>query len=308
MNSCNTAVVDIGGTNIKYGFLPAGAQTPQFTKEAPTNAHLGGTALMETVQALLRALPAFERIGVSTCGQVDRQTGGIRYATDNVPRYTGTPVRSLLEEAFGVPVAVENDVNAAALGEAHFGAGRGCQHFLCLTYSTGIGGAAILNGELYTGFHGAAGEFGHIVTHAGGRKCTCGGEGCYETYASTRALTREAESLLGHPVNGRELFALLHHGNQAIVQLVDSWIGEIAVGLAGLAYSLDPERIVLGGGIMKEPYLLPRLKQALDARLMPSYRDIALVPAQLGNTAGLMGAYWAAAQLTGEKNGAGSLL
>ena len=129
MNSCNTAVVDIGGTNIKYGFLPAGAQTPQFTKEAPTNAHLGGTALMETVQALLRALPAFERIGVSTCGQVDRQTGGIRYATDNVPRYTGTPVRSLLEEAFGVPVAVENDVNAAALGEAHFGAGRGCQHF-----------------------------------------------------------------------------------------------------------------------------------------------------------------------------------
>ena len=95
MNSCNTAVVDIGGTNIKYGFLPAGAQTPQFTKEAPTNAHLGGTALMETVQALLRALPAFERIGVSTCGQVDRQTGGIRYATDNVPRYTGTPVRSL---------------------------------------------------------------------------------------------------------------------------------------------------------------------------------------------------------------------
>ena len=127
MNSCNTAVVDIGGTNIKYGFLPAGAQTPQFTKEAPTNAHLGGTALMETVQALLRALPAFERIGVSTCGQVDRQTGGIRYATDNVPRYTGTPVRSLLEEAFGVPVAVENDVNAAALGEAHFGAGRGCR-------------------------------------------------------------------------------------------------------------------------------------------------------------------------------------
>ena len=188
-----------------------------------------------------------------------------------------------------MPVAVENDVNAAALGEAHFGAGRGCQHFLCLTYGTGIGGAAILNGELYTGFHGAAGEFGHIVTHAGGRKCTCGGEGCYETYASTRALTREAESLLGHPVNGRELFALLHHGNQAIVQLVDSWIGEIAIGLAGLAYSLDPERIVLGGGIMKEPYLLPRLKQALDARLMPSYRDIALVPAQLGNTAGLMG-------------------
>ena len=123
-----------------------------------------------------------------------------------------------------------------------------------------------------------------------------------------RALTREAESLLGHPVNGRELFALLHHGNQAIVQLVDSWIGEIAIGLAGLAYSLDPGRIVLGGGIMKEPYLLPRLKQALDARLMPSYRDIALVPAQLGNTAGLMGAYWAAAQLTGEKNGAGSLL
>lgn len=102
MICCNIAVVDIGGTNIKYGFLPAGTQTPQCTKETPTNAHLGGATLMETVQALLRTLPAFDRIGVSTCGQVDRQTGGIRYATDNVPGYTGTPVRTILEEAFGV--------------------------------------------------------------------------------------------------------------------------------------------------------------------------------------------------------------
>lgn len=297
MSNCNIAVVDIGGTNIKYGFLPAGAETPQFTKEAPTNAHLGGAAVMETVQSLLRTLPAFDRIGVSTCGQVDRATGGIRYATENVPGYTGTPVRAILEETFGVPVAVENDVNAAALGEARFGAGRGCQNFLCLTYGTGIGGAVIINGALYTGVHGAAGEFGHIVTHAGGRACTCGGEGCYETYASTRALTREAETLLSRPIDGRELFNLLRQGNQAVAQLIDNWIGEIAIGLAGLVYSFNPERIVLGGGIMKEPYLLPRLKQALDDRLMPSYRDILLAPAQLQNTAGLMGAYWAAAQL-----------
>lgn len=300
MNNANIAVVDIGGTNIKYGFLPAGVQTLQNVNEAPTNAHLGGAALMETVQALLHTLPAFDRIGVSTCGQVDRKTGGIRYATDNVPCYTGTPVRTLLEDAFGVPVAVENDVNAAALGEAHFGAGRGCQSFLCLTYGTGIGGAAILNGALYTGFHGTAGEFGHIVTHAGGNRCTCGGEGCYETYASTRALTKSAETLLGHPVNGRELFELLGLGNRDVAKLIDCWIDEIAIGLAGLVYSFDPERILLGGGIMKEPYLLPRLKAALDARLMPSYRDVILMPAQLGNTAGLMGAYWSACHLKRE--------
>lgn len=298
MSGNHTAVVDIGGTNIKYGFLPAGSQALQFVKEAPTNAHLGGTALMETVQALLHTLPAFDRIGVSTCGQVDRQTGSIRYATDNVPHYTGIPVRAILEDAFGMPVAVENDVNAAALGEAHFGAGRGCQNFLCLTYGTGIGGAAILNGALYTGFHGAAGEFGHIVTHSGGHPCTCGGRGCYETYASTRALTRSAETLLGHPVNGRELFELLGRGNRDVAKLIDCWIDEIAIGLAGLVYSLDPERILLGGGIMKEPYLLPRLKEALDVRLMPSYRDVILMPAQLGNTAGLMGAYWAACSMT----------
>lgn len=296
MSNYNIAVVDIGGTNLKYGFLPAGSQTLQFTGEKPTNAHLGGAALMQTVQALLRTLPAFDRIGVSTCGQVDRQTGGIRYATDNVPGYTGIPVRAMLADAFHVPVAVENDVNAAALGEAHFGAGRGCRSFLCLTYGTGIGGAAVLNGALYTGFHGAAGEFGHIATHAGGRACTCGGMGCYETYASTRALTREAEALLGRPVNGRELFKLLDQGNPEVAALVGQWIDEIAVGLAGLVYSFDPECIVLGGGIMKEPYLLPRLRQALGALLMPSYRDVALAPAQLGNTAGLMGAYWAAAQ------------
>lgn len=297
MSSGNIAVVDIGGTNIKYGFLPEGGSSIQEVREAPTNAHLGGAALMTAVQELLRTLPAFDRIGVSTCGQVEQGTGSIRYATDNVPGYTGTPVRALLENAFRVPVAVENDVNAAALGEAHFGAGRGCQNFLCLTYGTGIGGAAIINGALYIGCHGAAGEFGHTVTHAGGRACTCGGAGCYEAYASTSALTKSAEAIIGHPVNGRELFHLLADGDLKIAALIDSWVEEIALGLAGLVYSFDPERIVLGGGIMREPYLLPRLRKAIDGLLMPSYRGVVLEPAQLGNTAGLMGAYWAAAHL-----------
>lgn len=297
MSGGSIAVVDIGGTNIKYGFLPEGTSAIQSMREAPTNAQLGGTALIANVQALLRTLPPFDRIGVSTCGQVNRADGSIRYATDNVPGYTGTPVRALLGEAFGVPVAVENDVNAAALGEAHFGAGRGCQNFLCLTYGTGIGGAAIINGALYTGCHGAAGEFGHIITHAGGRACTCGGAGCYEAYASTSALTRGAEAITGRPIDGRELFQLLKKGDAKIAALIDSWVEEISTGLAGLVYSFDPERIVLGGGIMREPYLLPRLQKALSSRLMPSYHSVMLTTAQLGNTAGLMGAYWAAAHL-----------
>ena len=286
-----TFVLDVGGTSIKYGII-SGEGKLFDEKETPTHAEEGGKALLGRIVALVREhCGAFEAIGVSTCGQVNRADGSILYATDNVPGYTGTQVGKTLREIFRCPVAVENDVNAAALGESRFGAAKGFDNFLCVTYGTGIGGAIVLGGQLYAGKNGSAGELGHMITHAGGKPCTCGGHGCYEAYASTGALSRRAEEILGGEWNGRSLFGALRSGNDRARGVVDDWCGEVAVGLASLVHTFEPEAIVLGGGIMREPYVLQTLQERVPQLVMASFRGVQLRNAALGNHAGLFGAY-----------------
>ena len=141
------AVIDIGGTMIKAGVFEKGKVTGM--QSVPTEALLGGKAVIEKAAELVRSMPSCSAIGISTAGQVDMKTGNIIYANDNFPGYTGARVRSVFERKFGVSVAVENDVNAAAVGEGKYGAGRKRKDFLMLTYGTGIGGAIVLDGKLY---------------------------------------------------------------------------------------------------------------------------------------------------------------
>ena len=148
------AALDIGGTSIKSGLWDGERLSRE--GERDTNAREGGARLMERAVEILREYAPFDAIGISTAGQVDTVRGSIYYANDNIPGYTGIEVRRILEDAFHVPVAVENDVNAAALGEAQFGAGKGYPDFLCLTYGTGVGGAIVLDGRIYTGSSFAA--------------------------------------------------------------------------------------------------------------------------------------------------------
>lgn len=292
-------VLDVGGTGIKYGRIACGGMLSG-EGEIPTLAHEGGGALLKRLIELIgQSRGSFDAIGVSTCGQVDRGQGSIRFATDNVPGYTGTPLRRALEEEFSVPVAVENDVNAAALGEARFGAAKEFGSFLCITYGTGIGGAIVLDGALYTGSRGSAGELGHMVTHAGGEACTCGGRGCYEAYASTGALTRLAARRLGGEWTGRTLFEALRAGDGRIPAVLDEWTDEVAAGLSGLIHIFEPDGIVLGGGIMREPEVLEALRGKTMRSVMPSFREVRLVSAALGNRAGLYGAYVSVCARTG---------
>ncbi|MBO5858382.1 MAG: ROK family protein, partial [Clostridia bacterium] len=227
-------------------------------------------------------------------GQVDSEKGAIIFATDSIPGYTGTQLKQIIESKIGVPCAVENDVNSAALGEAHFGAAKGESNFICLTYGTGIGGAIFLNGKLFTGSSFSAGEFGHFVTHANGKSCTCGGCGCYEAYASAGALVRAVAEKTGRNLNGREIFA--EFSNPEIKEVIDGWIDEIVVGLKGLVYIFNPTLIVAGGGIMNEKYITDEINSRLQAQIMPSFRRVEVKKAQMGNDANLLGAAYLASK------------
>lgn len=298
----NIAAFDIGGTAIKYCLYDnSGTFEKRLVREVPTGAGQGGTVL-DKVSRILSAMDGFDAIAVSTAGQVDPVAGTILYATGNLPGYTGTKIRSILENVFHVPVVVENDVNAAALGEAAFGAGKDYPDFLCLTYGTGIGGAIVIDRKIYYGSSFSAAEIGHMITHACGLPCTCGNCGCYEAYASTTALVRIVRERSGLTLNGREIFAELDR-NAVVGEAVAEWMDEVIWGLVSLTHIFNPPCIILGGGIMNEPRILNYIEKNIRKHLMKSYWNIAIKQASLGNTAGLQGVIsLAQAQFKGRRN------
>lgn len=298
-------VFDIGGTAIKYGLVSEGFDIIE-SNEMPT-ANEGEKANAETVlknidRVMTEYKGQYNAIGISTAGQVDFERGYIVYGTDNIPGFTDTDMRGIFENKYGVPVAVDNDVNCAGLGEAHFGAGRGSDYFICLTYGTGVGGAIYLNGDILRGAKSAAGEFGHMVTHAGGAQCNCGRKGCYEAYASCRALTNRVSEHFGRYVSGREIYEPQMLEDPFIKQALSDWEDEIVHGLVSLSYVFNPPLIVLGGGIMSEELLVNNIREKLISQVGVNYKSVKIEKAQLRNKAGMLGAaYIAKARLDGLK-------
>ena len=313
--------IDIGGTYIKSGVLEDGVLTD--VEETPTDGGGGARAMLSRVAQLVRQTPGVERVGVSTAGEVDARTGVIRLS-DNIPGYTGLNPRQILEAGMnvarfnfshgshaehkgrldalkalraelGLPVAVENDVNAAAAGEFAFGAARDEQDFLMVSYGTGVGGAVYTGGRLYRGRAGSAGEFGGLVTHPEAVDPARQGTGSYERYASTSALVARVTALYPALTTGRDIFA--HLNDPTIKKEVDAWIREVACGIISLIHAFDPALVVLGGGIMGEPYILSQLERMTAPMVKPSFRGCRVVPAALGNNAGLMGAGYLAANI-----------
>lgn len=285
--------LDIGGTSIKSGFWN-GTELLD-VREQDTNAKNGGTYVMERAKELLCSYDGFDAIGISTAGQVDSEKGCIRYANENIPGYTGMQVKEMMQARFGVPTAVENDVNAAATGEAQFGAGKAYDDFLCITYGTGVGGAIVMDKKVYSGSMFSAGEFGGILIHPEARVTGEPFSGCYEKYASTTALVRMAKEYSEGLDNGRRIFARLEE--PAVRLIVDAWIDEIVYGLISVIHIFNPACIVLGGGVMAQPYITEQVRIKTDREIMDSFRNVELKAAELGNRAGLLGAVYLAGKL-----------
>ena len=303
--------VDIGGTNIAAGIVDGDGKITARAK-ASTLPSRGARAVIEDSSRLCRDLASraglkpkdIGGVGVAVPGSVDPREGIVLFAP-NIP-FENTPVAGWMRESLGCPVFVENDANAAALGEVRAGAARGCSSALVVTLGTGVGGGVILDGKVYSGFNGAGGEVGHMVIEAGGRLCGCGREGCWEMYSSATGLIRMTrEAIEKHPdsvmcemtaelgkVSGKTAFKAARQGDAAGQAVVDMYIRYLAIGIGNVINIFQPEMLCIGGGVCNEGEHLmnPLLKAVGREQFKGGDKTTKICVAKLGNDAGIIGA------------------
>jgi glucokinase len=306
-----TVGIDIGGTAIKIALVWNDGRVVR-AERVPTLAADGPQAAAERiiacVDALLRAeatSPAELRaVGVDSAGIVDGARNVVLDAP-NLRSWEGFPLAARVGAHFGLPAFLENDVNAMAYGEWRCGAGRGTRHLVCLTLGTGVGGGLVLDGKLYRGAHGAAGEIGHMSLDRNGPRCACGSFGCLERYVGAAHLVARALEFLRGDARASRLRDVPPERLQArdvgeaaaagdalahdILAETGRWLG---VGLAGVVNLLDPERIVIGGGVARAGAPLFDAARAMireRAMSLPAHA-VEVVPAALGDDAAVVGA------------------
>lgn len=286
------AAIDIGGTAIKSGLWDG--QTLTGVRERPTPHESHG--LMEAVTDAVKELLPVDAIGVCTRGQVTRE-GKIRFDNGPIAGYTGTDVAGILNGRFGVPVSVENDVNAAAVAEGRLGSGKNSPDFLCLTYGTCVGGAIVLDGKLWRGASDSAGEFGamQLFSQTADPTDPCGAY--YENVASTTALVRAVQAIRPEITDGKAVCENLFE--EAFQPAITAWVRNIAYGLSTLIHIFNPSLLVLGGGIMQNGEVFRRVCDCTREQLMEGFEVVEFRQAAMGNHAGMIGA----ALLTQDKNG-----
>ena len=304
--------VDIGGTNIKMGAVDYRGQI-LVSKKTTTEAQRGIEALLERLRIYIQELEVsvsgkhLKAVGVGIPGAVLIREGIVTQAP-NIPALGGLPVRQMLQDLIQVPCYLENDANAIALGEYWQGAGRGYKHVCCLTLGTGTGGGVVIEGELLHGADGMASELGHIAVQADGARCHCGSRGCLETFASANGilritseeLDRDSDSTLS-AVDRESMTPEIVHQHavegDAIARKVLEQAGfGLGVGMASLVNMLNPEVIVIGGGVAAAwDFLMP---VALETMASRAFRAMAarvkVVPAQHGDQAGIYGSAYVA--------------
>jgi glucokinase len=210
----------------------------------------------------------------------------------NLPGWKAVPLAAILKKAFKVPVYLENDANAAAVGELKFGAAEGAKNFLYVTVSTGIGGGIVIDGKVYGGSNGSAGEIGHTIIDPTGEVCGCGRKGCFEIMASGRALVRYGKEFLGKELTPIEIEDLARQGNRQALKAIDRLVYYLAIGLGNQINTLSPELIVVGGGLSNlGPLLFRPLANYLKVFALPAnLKGCKIKQAKLGQKAGVLGA------------------
>lgn len=306
--------IDVGGTNVKIALVDDNGKII-YSNSVPTYAKMGYEYTVNNIKQAIKDLmketnttPSdIEGIGFDFPGQVDCKTGVVKLAP-NIPGWVNVPIAQMIEDEFHIPTRIDNDVRCAALGELKFGAGRGCENFICITVGTGIGSGIVINGKVVRGATNAAGELGHIKLQMnGGPICGCGDTGCLEAFASGPAIVAMAQEYIkgGKSTKFREMAAVeggeitpymvakaAEEGDpvaKRIFEIVGEYIG---IGLTSVINLLNPERVIIGGGVAESGELLlgPIKKTIKERAMVVAGNAVEIVPAQLGNSAGVIGA------------------
>ncbi|MFS0635887.1 ROK family glucokinase [Mesobacillus foraminis] len=308
--------VDLGGTTTKIAFISFYGEILNKWEIPTDKSNEGKNIPTDIAKAIDRKLDELGHskneihgIGIGAPGPVDL-TSGIIYEAVNLGWKDQYPLKDLLEVETSLPVVVDNDANVAALGEMWKGAGNGAKDLVCVTLGTGVGGGVIANGDIVHGKRGAAGEIGHITSMAvGGAPCNCGKSGCLETIASATGIVRLAhealqkgqqEGKLGEifreygQVSAKDVFDAARNGEKSALEVIENVASHLGVALANIANTLNPEKIVLGGGVSRAgDILLGPVKENFLKHSFPSVaKSTEIAIATLGNDAGVIGAAW----------------
>lgn len=285
--------IDIGGTAIKYGVVQSG-EIPEIIRTDSCKTPENGTKILQKVfdiiEALKRNCGQTEAVCISSAGIVNSEEGCILEANDDlILGYTGTKIADRVKEKFGTPCFVENDVNCAAMAEYYAGAAKGYHSMLMLTIGTGIGGAFIAGGKLLKGHTYSACEVGYMNME----------EGTFEEIAATSALVARTAKRLhktADAISGKWIFEQAQDGNEVCIEEIDRMCDILAKGISNICYVLNPEIVLLGGGISAQTdWLKPRIEMGMEKYLIPVIRKKTKLDfAKFKNQAGMIGAYYAA--------------
>ena len=304
--------IDLGGTSIKVGLVDENGKILKKVSR-PTKVERGARPVvddmadmsLEVVKLCGVSMEEVKAIGIGLPGILDPRTGHVPFCTNL--GWHDVPVIEWMQETIDKPIFIQNDATVAGLAESVAGVSAGVKNSVFLTLGTGVGGGIVLDGKVYSGSHGVGSELGHMITVAGGEECTCGNRGCWERYSSATALIRmgrqaadeRPDSLIATSVGGdldkitaKTVIDAAKEGDETALKVFDEYVYNLCVGLVGIINFIDPEVIVLGGGVsLAGDFLLDAVNKKLPSMIfyktMP-YAEVKL--AVLGNDAGIIGA------------------
>lgn len=285
--------VDVGGTSIKAGIIDDNGNILARTEENIYSDNKMRAPIIDIVMSCIDQLflnHNIAGIGVSTSGQIDKDNSIIPGTCDLLPGWGGTKIGEKLSQRYDVPVSIANDGDCMCMAEAWVGNGKGCSNLIGITIGTGIGGGIISGGHLIKGAGNLSCEIGYIKTHHTNGNLN----DCWESYASTSALVRMARAYMPEIRDGKEIFNLARRGDAQILEMMDSWTDEIAIGICDLVHIFNPEKVLIGGGVSSQQELLiDPLEKKVRENVLPIYAaNLQIKASLLKNDAGMTGAVY----------------
>jgi glucokinase len=291
--------VDVGGTNVKLGLISSSGKivvrssfsTRHFSQKPKTLIAAVHDAVMQLLVLQGLSKKDIAGVGIGLPGLVDFDRGIVR-VLPNIPGWKDVPLKRIMEKELGMLVRLENDVNMITLGEWRYGAGRGFRDLICITLGTGVGGGLILNNAIYRGPGFVAGEIGHMPVSADGPECGCGGWGCFERYVGNKALKKDAARSFRKELALEELYLMARQGKKKALEFWDMVGEKVGNGLVGPINFLNPECVIIGGGISRSlGFMRPAIEKVIKRRCMKTQAEmVQIIKACLDDDAGIVGA------------------